>query len=680
MDNTDNLQSNQVSKEKLVIGSDGIKKSVEKDIKKSMPAVMEYIWNGFDAGADKVSINYDIQSDIIKKLEIVDNGEGINFKKLNSTFKPFNESKKDLDNEKHLSLPHGRKGFGRLTFFLFCYTATWETIYYDKQENKNFKYKIKVSANSLDNYQVIEQPKETTEKTGTKVAFSQFLETMPLLNKKKSDKHLIQFKEFMSKEFGWFLELNPNYQILLNKTPITYSELIENNIPDSITIEDEIFNTKFIQWNKKFNKEYSHYYFLNSKGEEVFKRTTTLNNKGDTFYHSIYIQSKYFDNFKFQDKLATDTSLIGKNEKDKTYKKLIEEVNNYLYVQRKPFIKKISKIKIAEFKEDGVFPESKNEFEKIKNQDLELITQEVYEFMPNIFNSTNIAQKKIIISLLDQLLMSERRESILKIIKEITELSTEEIKDFENIITNYKLSNIVNTIKLIEDRFRLLKDLEKLVYEKEFYFLESDLQELIEKHYWIFGEEYHMIGAENDKFDKLLKIYYEKILKLDVTEIENHKISKKEVDLLISRKDMFGREIQNTIVEIKKPDIKIGEKELSQIKNYASIVKDEPKFNANNEKWTYYLIGRNYDDFITGEIESKGSNNGLIYSRNNYEIYVLNWADVINNVSFRLEYLKKSLELKKKNIVDSIPAETKDAFVKQFEENTAKIENLNVSN
>lgn len=667
-----------ISKEKLEIGSNGIKKSIIKDIKNPIPALMEYIWNGFDAGANKVDITYDIQSDIIKKLEISDNGEGINFDKLKTTFKPFNESNKDLENEKYTSLPHGKKGYGRLTFFLFCYNAIWETVYYDKKQNKNFKYKISMSSHSLDNYEVIEQPKETKDKTGTKVIFNKFPEEMPLLNKKSSDKHIAILKEYMSKEFGWFLELKPTFKILLNQNPIKYDNLIENNLEDNFKFEGKNFKTKFIQWKKKFNKEYSHYYFLNSNGEEVFKRTTTLNNKGDDFYHSIYITSDYFDDFKFQEKKISDTSLVGKNEKDKIYVKLIDEINNYLYVQRKPFIKKISKVKIAEYKEEGAFPKVKDEWEKIRNQDLELITQEVYEFMPNVFNNSNISQKKVIISLLNQLLMSERRDSLVNIIKEITELSTEEIKEFENIISNYKLNHIIRTITLIEDRFRLLKNLETLIYEKEFYFLESDLQELIENHYWIFGEEYHIIGSENDKFDKLLKIYYEKILKLDVSEIEKHKISKKEVDLLISRKDVFGKEIKNTIVEIKKPDIKIGESELSQIKKYASIVKNEPKFNSNSEKWTYYLIGRTYDDYINSEIKNKGSNNGLIFSIDNYEIYVLKWSDIINEVTFRLEYLKKSLELKQKNIINEMPIETKESFVKQFEENTAKVETLNI--
>ena len=47
--------------------------------------------------------------------------------------------------------------------------------------------------------------------------------------------------------------------------------------------------------------EYSKYYYLNSKDVVLCKENTTLNNKGDNFYHSIFISSDLFDeNFSFE--------------------------------------------------------------------------------------------------------------------------------------------------------------------------------------------------------------------------------------------------------------------------------------------------------------------------------------------------------------------------------------------
>ena len=55
------------------------------------------------------------------------------------------------------------------------------------------------------------------------------------------------------------------------------------------------FEIKYIRWDERPNKEYSRYYFIGSDDRERGKKTTTLNNKGDHFYHSVFIRSSYFD-------------------------------------------------------------------------------------------------------------------------------------------------------------------------------------------------------------------------------------------------------------------------------------------------------------------------------------------------------------------------------------------------
>ncbi|HJX49895.1 MAG TPA: ATP-binding protein, partial [Candidatus Nanoarchaeia archaeon] len=67
-------------KEKVEISSKGIRKVLNKY--NFCRAVSEYIWNGFDAGADNVEIVCGFNGGILQKLEIKDNGSGIDYTQL----------------------------------------------------------------------------------------------------------------------------------------------------------------------------------------------------------------------------------------------------------------------------------------------------------------------------------------------------------------------------------------------------------------------------------------------------------------------------------------------------------------------------------------------------------------------------------------------------------------------
>lgn len=102
--------------------------NVYRKIKKTLSFLMHCvnIWNEFDAQADTVCINlHTNEFGLINMISVVDNGTGIAYEELSNKFKPFNESKK-ADNSKKInhSLPHGRQGIGRLTFFAFAQRAS----------------------------------------------------------------------------------------------------------------------------------------------------------------------------------------------------------------------------------------------------------------------------------------------------------------------------------------------------------------------------------------------------------------------------------------------------------------------------------------------------------------------------------------------------------------------------
>lgn len=96
------------------------------------------------------------------------------------------------------------------------------------------------------------------------------------------------------------LELNKDYIILINGIPLDYSELVADRDLFELEKNGTFFKIKYLQWTESLNKEHSKFYFQDSNGKEIYKNFTTLNKKGDYYYHSIYIESDFFSHLILQ--------------------------------------------------------------------------------------------------------------------------------------------------------------------------------------------------------------------------------------------------------------------------------------------------------------------------------------------------------------------------------------------
>ena len=413
------------------ITSNGIQKVLKNYNEKQ--ALAEYLWNGFDARADRLEINYSANAlGFIDSLEITDNGYGINFKNLSEKFNPFYESEKalQLPVNRNRSVMHGKNGVGRLTFFKFANDAEWQTTFLHNNILKSGRIRIGVSA--LNNYQsdLLEIP--LNEKTGTRVLFS---------NLKISDENLEQeIIPFLKSEFCWFLELNKKkgHVILINGTALDYASNIrdyEENIILKYNETNTVFKLKFVQWNESLHKELSKTYYIDEKGEELFKEYTTLNKKADEYYHSVYIESEFFSGFDFSgSEFDAQVKLYSRSRSSPEYKFLIKQVNDLLRTKRKLFLKEYSSRLIERFERDGILPAVVTAADPIRKDNLTAIIKAFYEIQPKLFSNLSIDQKKITVALLDNLLLSDQRKQIIPVLEGIIDLEEEEKAELYTIL------------------------------------------------------------------------------------------------------------------------------------------------------------------------------------------------------------------------------------------------------
>jgi len=638
-------------------------------------AVAEYIWNGFDANASIVELNYEVNQGKRKahfrKLSIKDNGKGIEQYELNNKFEPLFDSEK-LDNdisENNQSAIHGKLGVGRLTFFTFANFASWDTTF--SKDGRQYNYGIKIDASNLDYFTGTESDaKEVKSSTGTEVKFDGF---MPLEGKDNLEDELI---DYLIKEFCWFLELNTerNFQLVINGKPLDYSSFVgDRGQFETIHKEsEEKFHVRYIRWAAQLNKEYSRFYYLNHNKVEQWKETTKLNNQGDNFYHSVFITSSYFDNFNFtSSETSSQKALMGGVRSDESFKYLMEEVYKFLKQKRKPFLRIHSGKVYSEYKEEGIIIVNENDpLNIIEANEFEGVFKELYELQPKFFTNLRKEQKKIFVGVLQLLLKSDEREGLLDILRNIIDLDKTEREDLQKILSVHKLQRIIKTMDLITERIRTVEVLKQIVFKKVLKANERDhLQKVIEENYWFFGEQYHLI-SKDETFQKSLERY---LYILDTEKKKPDSTGRKSdrMDIFLCQRWKLNS-VNNIIVELKNPKIrKLTDKEYLQVDRYRTAIMKDPEFNSTIAEWKFILVGQDIDDFIKNLIKSNQHHGepSLANKVDNFTIYVKTWSQLFDEIEISHEWLNKKLEIDKNKIIEDFA--TVDEAVKKAIESSA---------
>ena len=214
------------------------------------------------------------------------------------------------------------------------------------------------------------------------------------------------------------------------------------------------------------------------------------------------------------------------------------------------------------------------------------------------------------------LLQTDKREDILIILDSIVKMPDEERHRLADILRRTEMSNIANTIAFLEDRMKVVSALKAMVYDESLNAYEvEDIQKIVSSAFWLFGEQYNIVTEAEPDFQQALESYL-KILwktqkgkgtsKLTADKLK-HPDKNKEMDVFATRQTRNNQTIENIIVELKRPNVKLGELELSQIKTYMRLILSEPQFNSTKAHWTFILVGNQLDN--SGAISSEYKTN-----------------------------------------------------------------------
>ncbi|MFL9751990.1 ATP-binding protein [Vibrio cyclitrophicus] len=644
------------------ITDQGIRKHFTKWKKVPLQSVIELVANGFDANAQTVHVNIEYsEMDGLVAVSVFDDGTGIEIDLCSEHFSRFYESSKKGDDD--LQGAHGR---GRLAFHLLCNDATWYT-----KVNSAKNAKISIQNGLLRNFRAAElaEPEQVTAlknvEHGTYVQLTNFTENLPTIAAITSK---------LQCEFGWRLALNKNRKLYLNGNEI---EVPDNQLVKKLfDIEGERFDVSFVRWFDKPGVEKSHNYLVNSDGKVVYRELSSFNKKTN-FYLSTYSSSAWVHNFDKHSSSLNFTQEPLANPNSSVYKELskkVYQVSSEIYEQ---FQTEQVEIQIALYENKGFFPEHDKlpEDERAwRRKNIKNVVRDIYVADPTLFRNLKPKQTKILIALLDKVLVSNENDELLDVLECVLGLEGERLSTLSNQLSKTSLENVISTIEVLQKRDLAIYKLRELMVKHYKKVLETpDLQQIIEKNTWLFGNQYSLIGAEEADFQKNaleLRNHVKGIDTLDEEDFEQKDLDeglnvegvRRQVDLFLARK-MMAFDSSNrayfkcTVIEIKKPSVSLNRKHLNQIKDYARIIAQHAGFSDQKMKFELILVGRKISDNdfeIPSALETAEEKNepGLVFSHDKGRIkgFVKTWATIFDEFELANHYLLDKLKLKRSSL------------------------------
>lgn len=637
---------------------------ITKDYKE---AICEYIWNGFEANATRISISF-TQNELggISELCISDNGDGIDLASIDDTFGAFLASQKN--NSPYQIKSKANKGKGRFAGFAFAEGICWSTVFSDGKINK--QYTISIQSENKNEYEPSELL-ETELPTGTVVTFS------GVDGLKPEQVTLEALEDTLLKGFAWYLYLNKNrkVEIIIDNKKLDYSKYIntEFSIDRRVAIDGVGLLISVIVWEEKISEKFCTYY-MDSNGVIKGTDTTTFNRNTVNFNHSVFVQSIYFNEnggISLSTINDTDDTQISTEDlaKDRSFlRKVKHEIQETINEVLSSYLAKQADKAIQGMIDRKSFPHFADDVcSQYQKKELISVAKELYKLDSQIFYRLKPVQEKSLLGFLNLLLQSEERENIMRIIEEIVQLTPDQRSNFADVLRKTKLSNVVDTIKFIEDRYRIIESLKHILFELTDYANERNhVQKIVEQHYWLFGEQYNLVTADQ-RMQRALEQYLHLLYGASAPDAalspDDDEIRRMDIFLCGARKveDSTGDDIQeNLIIELKAPKIVLSKKVLRQIEDYMDFVRKQPQFNTQLCRWKFMAVCSSVDDDVKARYASNKAmgKKGLVLSVDNYELYALTWADVFKSFDLRHSFMLEKLKVDQEAIAAEIAQQT----------------------
>lgn len=588
------------------------------------PVIAELISNSYDADAENVEIRINYNN---KEVTVIDDGIGMGHEDLNKSFLVIGRNRRIAEgtgvSEGKKRKVTGKKGLGKLAVFGI---ANIIEVYSVKEGIKNafsINYdEMKVQNEAEYNPKIICENEKVDEKNGTIIKIKEI--------KQNKIMNIDELAYNLSRRFSFY---DKDFKVkLINEDSGEEKDITKSIYFDNLEKE---FEWKFPEDFLNEINTIDEFRRLNEHGiiGKIYTKSTPLMKKDCGFL--LYVRNKlasenvffddrandsfnsyvtgffnidFIDDSNEEDYISTARQSILWEETESTMQlktdlnKLISKISSLWREKRKEKKEELLTLDESLFK--GLSPAEISSIKQVKNALLR--------------NSAGVDDIRTIECALHSVINSYKFESFQKYIQNLKEenLTVEEI---EKITSDWEYIEAKELAKVAIGRIDAIEQFEKYVKNNESE--TKSIQPFLEKFPWILDPRIATFEREKT---------YSSILKEKFPD-EKLKISNRRIDFLCN---LVNGEL--IIVELKRPNIKINLKEITQALDYKIFVEKHHTL----EKITTFLISDRYDMDDTVAIYA----NSL---EKTGELFIRSYSDLLRDAKkFNQEFINKYDEIK----------------------------------
>lgn len=650
--------------------------------KSTFYALRELIDNSINAGAKHININFiptegattDLQYHPIEKIIIEDDGIGV----------PFNEFNKRIMELATDSREEGN-GVGRFSALQIGKVMNISTVGYDKENCKytttEVSFNVEAFRGQLEDkeFDVYSTPLDGKTETGFRVEISSLYNNEPnckLKNRLTSDFKEENFPTSIFEVYHQFI-LNGKGAFIFNGQELTKEHFIDSD-PHVFSREykdlrGDIYSVIFKIFTLKVKIEKAIRVFLENSSPNSITPITRFR------YNSIWIapeqESQYimvssdyitddlrdkFDMSDGEDVSWKDFARFLKSELDNYYKHSNIKYNNFVDTLRHD---KSYPFSPQEIEDNGLEIQLFNSSLFMLNNDQDILGMKdksratFYKMFKNTLDDGNVEY----------------------LVKHVLGLTKESRQKMTELIDEVNLDELIRFSSLLAKRqkeLRMLHDITVNEIDKNTSIWENGgLEKIINKDFWIFGEQYEgvpPIMKDNDLSNKLSAYIKKNLIYKPTAKDNNLETSvkgktKKLQDIFIIKERFLGNNQREVIILfIKSPSTILSLKEYSSYQNLIYDIQKQKDIKRKGIKYVLLYVGTTISEFAKPTFLANSNDLKPFFLRHIEEndlyldAYIFEWNELLSYNEGKMKFMDDSLKI---NDIDTL-----STFIQEYED------------
>lgn len=602
--------------------------------KGQIAAVAELVWNALDANATLVDVELRREWDAITQIVVTDNGDGMTPERARTAFAGYGETWKTgkTHTEGNTRIMHGRNGEGRLFALALGDRLTWESV----AEVDGSLVGVWISGNA--DHSTVWQAQKTEparDRTGTTVRID--VPQGKTLRRLERDDAAAN----LTAKLAFYLRAYPDVCVTFDGKRLDPSEIIVGEpidlplrLPDDYAHEDPAPVVTFVEWNQRMSER--RMLICNADGIALYEQGREWSDSIVSF--TPYLRSNLFNDTSVEDLHGLPMSHGGLLDA------AAQAVQEHLSLRGA----QISAAVVRQLKDEGIYP-----YSGPPASGTQAIERQTFDVVVTVARDALAAKgpaRRLSVKLIQTALESSPGD-LHTILEKVLALSDEDRRHLKNLLDRTDLTHVIEAATTVTNRLNIIGALRKIFADPHLRkdFREVDqLHPMIAKNLWLFGDDWNMAMSEIG-LTNVLQAHLEEQLGGDVVlETQLDTVTQPDgrtgrVDILMFRSRRDDSSTERLVIELKRPSVKVGKKELDQIKGYARAIVDDPQYSGVDCKWRFYLITYEYSDKILRDIRQKDKPEGLADDHHDYEVWVKSWGEILNTAERKLLFFQKQL-------------------------------------